>query len=307
MSAPATGPDRSGRHTRPDAQGLLDYLTAHSLDEDYAFVARRRAAAVGDSGGAAGGAVGGAGRRRVGVAGAVALAVFALLLAVAFSQTRQSAGTDRRDRAELVGQVREARRQLDADQAEVRRLRKENARLQAAELSDSASALRRRLDVLGVQSGVRAVTGPGVRIVVDDAPGATSARNQVLDTDLQKLVNGLWEAGAEAVAINGQRVTSETSIRTAGQAITVNLRSLRRPYVVQAVGDRDTLPARFADTGGGQAWLDLHQQVGLRFDIQAVDDLSLPAGPQPPLRHARPVQTPDHPPDQAPDQTRGNR
>ena len=108
-----------------------------------------------------------------------------------------------------------------------------------------------------------------MRVVADDAPGADSARNQVLDTDLQKLVNGLWEAGAEAVAVNGQRLTNLSTIRLAGGAITVNARSLRRPYVVTAIGNQDTLPARFAETSSGQAWLDLQREVGLRLEHHA--------------------------------------
>ena len=54
-------------------------------------------------------------------------------------------------------------------------------------------------------------------IVVDDAP-AGSGQNRVLDVDLQVLVNGLWQAGAEAVQINDQRITNLTAIREAGQA-----------------------------------------------------------------------------------------
>jgi uncharacterized protein YlxW (UPF0749 family) len=129
------------------------------------------------------------------------------------------------------------------------------------------------------------VRGPGVRVVADDARGADSARNQVLDTDLQRLVNGLWAAGAEAIALNGQRLTNLSTIRLAGGAITVNARSLRRPYVVSVIGNQDTLPARFAETSSGQAWLDLQREVGLRLNITPVSSLRLP-GTEVSLRYA---------------------
>ena len=45
-------------------------------------------------------------------------------------------------------------------------------------------------------------------MVVDDAPGATTDKQQVLDQDLQQLVNGLWLVGAEAISINGHRLTN---------------------------------------------------------------------------------------------------
>ena len=153
------------------------------------------------------------------------------------------------------------------------------ARLQTQQLTSdrTAQGVLDQLRRYGALTGSSAVTGPGVRVVANDAPGARSARNQVLDTDLQKLVNGFWEAGAEAIAINGQRLTNLSTIRTAGGAITVNARSLSPPYVVTVIGNKDTLPARFAETASGQAWLDLQRDVGLRLDITPVNNQRLPA------------------------------
>ena len=68
----------------------------------------------------------------------------------------------------------------------------------------------------------------------------------MLDIDLQILVNGLWESGAEAISINGHRLSNLTAIRGAGDAITVDYRSLTRPYQIEAIGDPRTLPASFA-------------------------------------------------------------
>ena len=101
--------------------------------------------------------------------------------------------------------------------------------------------------------------GPGVMITVDDAPSANrDARDRVLDTDLQMLANGLWKAGAEAIDINGHRLSNLTAIRSAGDAITVDYRSLTRPYEVHAIGDPRTLEARFVESSkgahGGTNW-----------------------------------------------------
>ena len=78
------------------------------------------------------------------------------------------------------------------------------------------------------------------------------------------------------MALNGERLTNLSTIRLAGGAITVNSRSLRRPYVVTAIGNPNTLPARFAETSSGQAWLDLQREVGLRLKIKAAYSLTLP-------------------------------
>jgi uncharacterized protein YlxW (UPF0749 family) len=128
--------------------------------------------------------------------------------------------------------------------------------------------------------------------VVDDNPGSSTERQAVLDKDLQILVNGLWAAGSEAVSINGQRVTNLTSIRVAGEAITVNLRSLSRPYTVNAIGDPDQLPARFVESAAGTWWLNLKSVYGLQFTMTQEESLTVPAAPPLTLRHARRAGTP---------------
>ncbi|MCW2848284.1 MAG: hypothetical protein JWR90_2258 [Marmoricola sp.] len=266
--APPPDSQRLPERLPPQAtMGLLEYLSTHTLDEDYSFVSERKAGRPASEP-----------RRRIGVVGAVVMAVFAALVVTAAVQTSRNSVSDERERRELVGQVSEARQQLDSERARLVALRVESATLESRQLRSDTSAqgLLSTIKLLGIKAGTVPVRGPGVRMVADNAPGAASARNEVLDTDLQKLVNGLWEAGAEAIAVNGQRLTNLSTIRLAGGAITVNARSLSRPYVVTAIGNRDTLPARFAETSSGQAWLDLQREVGLRLSITPVSLLRLP-------------------------------
>lgn len=280
QAAPGPPPDGLPARLPPQAtMGLLTYLSTHALDEDYAFVSRRRQERRSAEGDDAHQARGEPARRRVGPVGAVVMAVFAVLVVTAGAQTSRNSVNDERERQELVSQVNAARAGTAADRTRLVSLRAEVARLRAQQLrgDDSAGGLLARIQLLGAEAGTIAVRGPGLRVVADDAPGADSARNQVLDTDLQKLVNGLWEAGAEAIAIDGQRLTNLSTIRLAGGAITVNSRSLRRPYVLTVIGDKDTLPARFAETTSGQAWLDLQTQVGLRLSLTPVSQVRLPA------------------------------
>ncbi|MGH3331031.1 MAG: DUF881 domain-containing protein, partial [Nocardioidaceae bacterium] len=89
--------------------------------------------------------------------------------------------------------------------------------------------------------------------------------------------NALWDSGAEAISINGQRLTNLSSIRQAGSAITVNFVSLSRPYVVSAIGDPDSMPARFVETRGGSQWLDYQATYHLQFDMTSEESLRLPA------------------------------
>jgi uncharacterized protein YlxW (UPF0749 family) len=262
--------------------GLLPYLNAHALDEDYEQAAERRRHAGADP------------VRRVGRGGALMLAVFAVLAITAAVQTSRDSTSGERERESLIAQVKERTATVDGERRTITALRASNARLETALLSASSdsSGVFANLDLLGLRSGTAPAHGPGVQVTVDDAPNAQTDRNRVLDTDLQKLVNGLWQAGAEAISINGERLTALSSIRHAGSAITVNFISLSRPYRILAIGDPFTLPGKFADTTSGQAWLDLQRQVGLRFAMQPESSMFLPGTDVPDLNFVTSTQNP---------------
>jgi uncharacterized protein YlxW (UPF0749 family) len=259
---------------------LLTVLTQRSLDEDYQHVADRRAA---------GGRPPASSR-----AAAVVVALFGLLIVTAAVQTSRDAATTERGREELVSQINQRRDVVAAREERISALRSENTRLGEA-LDDLAADERRvnnRVDDLGAVTGFRAVTGEGVRIRVDDAPGG-SDDGRVRDEDLATLVDGLWAAGAEAISINGNRLTMVSPIRNVNKAIHIKSRPLRRPYTVLAVGDRDTLQARFVETSAGNDWYNLVGSFGIRFSIENEGSLELPGSPVPTLRSAE--QAPEGP------------
>lgn len=257
--------------------GLLSYITAHSLDEDYEHVSRRPGRAA---------------EPRPGKPGAAALIIvglFGLLVATAAVQTSRNAAGSQEGREAVITQIEARSAQLDNLRERTAEMQAEIGALETASLETSARgrALSAQLNRLTIQTGAVAVSGPGVRVVVDDAPDATSAKQEVLDKDLQKLANALWLSGAEAISINGQRLTSLGAIRHAGSAITVNNQSLARPYVVSAIGDPNSMPARFVETTHGAYWLDLQILYGLKFDMTSEESLTLPAASGLTLRHAR--------------------
>jgi uncharacterized protein YlxW (UPF0749 family) len=173
--------------------------------------------------------------------------------------------------------------------ASLRSLQVQIAHLQTkvATQAGAESRLGNLATTLAVASGAAAVVGPGLVVTANDAPDAIpGAGGTIVDSDLQALVNGLWAAGAEAIALNGHRLTPMTAIRSAGQAITVDYRSLTPPYVVSAIGNPDTLPARFLETQGGQLWLGLRANFGIMFQTRTADRLELPGQPHASLRWA---------------------
>jgi len=269
-----SGEDQARQLPERVTMGLLPYINAHALDEDYAQAAARR-----DPGTPAS-------PRRVGRAGAIVLALFAVLAVTAAVQTSKDSVSEEKERRALIAQVKERRALLASQRKDIAALTSENRRLESSLLrnTDDSNGLFAQVARLGLRSGVAPAVGPGVQVIADDAPNAESDRNRVLDTDLQKLVNGLWQAGAEAISINGERLTTLSAIRHAGHAITVNFTSLSRPYTILAIGNPDTLSSRFGDTTTGAAWLDLVQQVGLVSSITTKTSLRLPGADVPELR-----------------------
>ena len=271
---PAASPD--ARPSRPDASmDLLLQIIRQPVDPDYAAVAAR----------------GEPSSRRYWLLG-VAAVVIGVLFAVAALQTTRSAPALQSERTELIDRVQDAESQQDQLRVRATGLSAEIAALRDAALGGDATAqqLERQIDTLDPVVGNVAVTGPGVQIVVDDAADPDDAAepgDRVLDLDLQILANGLWQAGAEAVAINGHRLSSLTAIRSAGDAITVDYRSLNRPYRIEAVGDPRTLPATFAVSRAGTWWHDLQQNRGMRYELTDADALTLPADPGLRLRWAK--------------------
>jgi uncharacterized protein YlxW (UPF0749 family) len=217
------------------------------------------------------------------------LTVFALLLVTAAIETSRTAPARQESRESLVGQVRTQRAALLRVRTQVAALRTAvgDAQERLLTATRAGRATRADLDRLSAAAGTVPSRGPGVRIVADDAPNAATDREVVLDKDLQILVNGLWASGAEAVAVNRQRLTALSAIRLAGSAITVNKVSLARPYVVTAIGDPNQLAARLLDSDAGTWWLNLKAVYGLQFSMTSEDTLTLPAAPLPILRNAR--------------------
>lgn len=246
---------------------LLTLITQQSLDEDYRHVAERRATQGGAS----------THRRTLGTA-TVVVAAFGLLVTIAAVQTSQHAGVQTASRASLIANIEERRADVAELEDRLVSLQELDVSLQD-NLDDVTTAYQSALakvQRLGTVTGLGAVTGPGVKITVDDAPGVP-----VSHRDMRPLVNGLWEAGAEAIAVNGQRLTSRSAIRNSGVTIRIigNNRSLSPPYVVTAIGDPRTLQADLMETSSGLQFRASAAQFGFPWTMDRVDQLSLQAAP----------------------------
>lgn len=248
---------------------LLTLITQQSLDEDYRHAAERRDAGLASPR-----------RGRPWLTAAIVVAVFGLLVSTAAVQRSRNADVDDASRATLIGRIENQGDRVARQQDRIARLRNRGVAIseQLTSLTTSVEAVEARLGRLRVITGFVAVRGEGVRVIVDDSDtGDTDG--VVRDTDLTLLVNALWSAGAEAISVNGQRLTVMTSIRTSGTAIEVNSVGVAPPYTVQAIGDSGALQSDFYNTSSGLAFDALTRRYGMRFDMDNVEELSLPAAP----------------------------
>lgn len=255
---------------------LLSLITEQALEQDYRSVAERRAQPGSPP----------PEPPQLHVAAAVVIAVFGILISVAAVQNSRNEAVEDAGRATLISRIGEARNVLEDRQARIADLTRENRRLadSLAELAtvrvQTVSQMRR----LQLATGYLPATGEGVRIVVDDNPIGDSVQ-MVTDADLAMLVDGLWEAGAEAIAINNQRLNPLGSIRNVGSAIHVNTVPLTPPYVVRAIGDTRTLQAELINTTHGAQFFSLADQLGFVLSRDNVSELELPAARLRPLSH----------------------
>nr|WP_238345615.1 DUF881 domain-containing protein [Actinopolymorpha cephalotaxi] len=140
-----------------------------------------------------------------------------------------------------------ARSQLRTNQRlgdRVSKLRAEVDDLLARQLrSDRSGAAQKKVDRLAPVAGLTPLRGPGVTVVLDDAP--PSARSNDTDPDalvvhqqdIQAVVNAMWAGGAEAMTIQGQRVISTSAIRCVGNSVVLHGVPYPPPYRIEAVGD----------------------------------------------------------------------
>lgn len=196
--------------------------------------------------------------------------ILGALLAVSLKtqQTIRSASLPSNRFSGLAAAYRDQQEQLKMANEEISKLRERTTQYEneMASASEKARLLNESLQEAKFLAGLTPVEGPGVEVVLQDSkkrPPPNSPidiENYIIhDSDLQRVVNELHAAGAEAVAVNGQRIIANTAIRCVGPTVQVNGIALSSPYIIHAIGDPDTLASA------------LNLPQGVLADIQALD------------------------------------
>jgi uncharacterized protein YlxW (UPF0749 family) len=267
---PAQAPRGAATRGRVDVStALLNDLLNNTLDPGYRAAAARQRSP----------------RRSDGPMVWLACLAAGLLLVVAYQQSHLAAPARDAARRDLITRIDAAQAAANRMDAQARQLSSDVSRLRDAQLPGSGAGV----SAAEVAAGTVAVTGTGMQVELsepDTVPSAgngrpgTTPQSQVAvihDSDLRAVVNELWSAGAEAIAINGARLTPTSFIRVAGESILVDLKPINSPYTVSAIGDRDGLQVEFAQSAIARRLKTLVAVDGITFRFGGRAKLTLPS------------------------------
>ncbi len=159
------------------------------------------------------------------------------------------------------------------------RARNEEYKKAMDEQGNLNEVLEQQLTQAEMLAGLTEVTGPGIEILLDDSSWEIIGDNDpnlllIHDEDILAIVSELKAAGAEAIAINGQRIMFNTEIRCGGPTININTVRYAPPYTIVAIGEPNNLYGYMNDYGSG--YLDLLEYYGLQVNIERKEELIVP-------------------------------
>lgn len=148
--------------------------------------------------------------------------------------------------------------------------------------SSSLSELARELDRQRTAAGLTALRGPGVRVVLDDSPrippGAADISSRLVqDYQIRDVASVLWQLGAEAVAINDQRLVFQSAVAGVGNTMLVNGARVVPPYEIRAIGDGPRLQGQLTSRDTLYELKAIVERQGLVFRVERLDNVAIPA------------------------------
>lgn len=202
--------------------------------------------------------------------------VLGMMLVIQFRSTQSIMQNDLRVQrtGDLALQLENMERQRDALEQKLQELQEDGTK----------SSLKKENEQLRFQAGLTPVEGKGIIVRIEDSKlPVKSGENPNLylihDEDILRIINELRAAGAEAISINDQRLIGTTEVRCVGPTITVNRKSFAPPYIVQAIGDPNSLAGALQMRGGVA---DTLKHWGIDLGITKSEHIVVPAYNSPP-------------------------
>ena len=179
-----------------------------------------------------------------------------------------SDGWDLRPSGGDVSTILEDRtRSAQARQTKVAGLESEIEKLGAKSNSGTLNAENKRIKKYRAAAGMTELVGPGIRVALDDAH----------QQDIQAVVNALWQGGAEAITLQGQRINSTTGIKCVGNTVVLNGVPYSPPYVIEAVGSQYGMSTALENSPEVSIFRDYATRYGLGYSSDVKREIVIPA------------------------------
>ena len=150
---------------------------------------------------------------------------------------------------------------------------RENSIQNNTELTDKEDKIKQANKIIGLTE----VTGPGVIVTLSDSKkDANSVLNPntllVHDADVLSVINELKNAGAEAIAINDQRLVPTSSISCGGNIIDINGEKVGAPFEIKAIG----LPEQLSAISRQGGYLEILRNASVGVDFKKSNNITIP-------------------------------
>jgi len=150
------------------------------------------------------------------------------------------------------------------------------------ESQEARPSVGRALQQARIAAGLIRMHGTGIVVRIEDSttpvpPGGNDADYLANAADLRTVVGLLWRSGAEAIAINDERITTSTSIIDIGGSVLVNQAYLTGPYDVTALGAKDLFAKLSATTGWQEFVRTRRGSFGIGISWAEPNEVDIPA------------------------------
>jgi uncharacterized protein YlxW (UPF0749 family) len=230
----------------------------------------------------------------------VALLALGFLIAAQLASEGPRVRYTTQERTPLVETANELQSQQDVLKQRILDLR---SQIQVVEGQGEGSAatvrqLNDRLEQARIAAGLIPLTGTGIVIQLEDSkqpvpPDGSESDYLVGSRDIRDVVEELWGAGAEAVSVNGERITPTSAIIDVGTSLLINSAYLTPPYQITALGPPDLYDKLSASTGFIDFVRSRSEGYGIGVSLAEPTSVDMPAfvGTVT-LRYSRPIASP---------------
>jgi uncharacterized protein YlxW (UPF0749 family) len=222
---------------------------------------------------------------------AVLVPVVALAAGLLFATSEHTAqGTDLRggEVIALSGLIEQRNNAIARQQQQLADLQRQVQQLtrQAAGRDGAVAGAQASGDAGALSAGLVPLSGRGVQITLDDAPtrpdgslpvGAGPDDLVIHQSDVQAVVNAVWAAGADGVAVMNQRLVGTSAVRCVGNVLLLQGRTYSPPFVITAIADAAAVRGRLADSPQVEILQQAADQLGLTFTVRDLPSVRLPA------------------------------